>query len=303
MRPYYYLGGNRGLTQLSTGQMFIVNTEARDIATWIIHIGVWEAFVDNILCALARPGDTFLDIGSNMGYYAVKIGGLVGENGRVFAYEPNPDLFEVLSDNMHINGFGGRATVFQAAAGEAAGASTLTFERRFPGGGTAGLGPEYAVGGREQAQIAVVSVDDTVSEGVAHLIKIDVEGFEPLVLRGMKDLMARSPDAAVVVEVSYIQWARFGDPVQMLEDFSKGRRIYRISNHGGLQELPRDNIDGALDRQFPSYLLLLPDTASRLAQIQQFLPGTAPDAQGESRPKVTLKSRLKARLLRSLKSY
>lgn len=295
MRPYYYLGGNRGLTQLASGQLFIVNTEARDIATWIIHKGVWETFVDDVLCALARPGDTFLDIGSNMGYYAIKIGGLVGGEGRLFAYEPNPDLFEVLSDNVHINGFSGRAQVFQAAAGAEAGASTLTFERRFPGGGIAGLGPEYAVGGREQKDIQVVSIDDTV-DGEAHLIKIDVEGFEPLVLQGMKKLMARSPDAAVVVEVSYIQWARFGDPVQMLSDFAKGRRLFRIRYDGKLQELPGDEIDQHLDRQFPSYLLALPATPGRLAQVRRFLAGDKPEAP----PKLSLVERIKGRLVRAL---
>jgi FkbM family methyltransferase len=296
MRPYYYLGGRRGLTQLSTGQMFIVNTEARDIATWIIHSGEWEAFVDNVLCALVRPGDTFLDIGSNMGYYAVKVGGMVGATGRVFAYEPNPDLFEVLSDNMHINGMAGRARVFQAAAGEAAGESTLTFERRFPGGGTAGLGPEYAVAGREQTQIQVVAVDDTVPDGQAHLIKIDVEGFEPLVLRGMKQLMDRSPEAAVVVEVSYIQWARFGDPVKMLTEFARGRRLFRIRENGRMVELPRDRIDESLDRQFPSYMLLLPDTPERLAQVRRFIAGAAEPASVPARR--SLLSRIKGRLKR-----
>jgi len=289
MRPYYYLGDNRGLTQLTTGQLFIVNTQARDIATWIIHNGCWETFVDDILCALARPGDTFLDIGSNMGYYAVKIGGLVGAKGRLFAYEPNPDLFEVLYDNVHINGFGPRAQVFEAAAGAEAGASTLTFERRFPGGGIAGLGPEYAVGGREQKDIKVVTVDDTV-EGEAHLIKIDVEGFEPLVLQGMAKLMARSPEAAVVVEVSYIQWARFGDPVQMLSDFAQGRRLFRIRYDGMLQELPHDEINEQLDRQFPSYLLVLPE--SRLAQVRRFLAGSKP----EGRPRRNLMRGLRRRL-------
>lgn len=295
MRPYYYLGGNRGLTQLASGQLFIVNTEARDIATWIIHSGTWETFVDDILCALARPGDTFLDIGSNMGYYAIKIGALVGPQGRLFAYEPNPDLFEVLYDNVHINGFSPRAKVFQAAAGAEAGASTLTFERRFPGGGTAGLGPEYAVAGREQKQIDVVSVDGTV-DGEAHLIKIDVEGFEPLVIQGMKDLMARSPEAAVVVEVSYIQWARFGDPVQMLSDFAKGRRLFRIRYDGKLQELPTDEIDQHLDRQFPSYMLVLPDTPARLAQVRRFMAGDKPEAA----PRRSLMQRIKGRIARTL---
>lgn len=300
MRPYYYLGGRRGLTQLSTGQMFIVNTDARDIATWIIHAGVWETFVDDILCALARPGDTFLDVGSNMGYYAIKIGGLIGPKGRLYAYEPNPDLFEALYDNVQINGFGPRAQVFQACAGDEAGTTTLTFERRFPGGGTAGLGPEYAVGGREQAHVQVVRIDDTIPEGTADLVKIDVEGFEPLVLKGMTELLKRSPNCAMVLEVSYGQWERYGDPVQLLRDAAGDRRIFRIRRDGKIEELPAGEIDQSLNRQFPSYLLLLPDTPARYEQVKRYVASEhlPVDLHGEEKapPPPGLLKRIKARL-------
>ncbi len=272
MRPYYYLGGRRGMTQLSTGQLFIVNTEARDIATWIIHAGVWENFVDDILSALVRPGDTFLDVGANMGYYTVKIGGMVGEQGRVFSFEPNPSFFDVLSDNCHINGFDSRAKCFNAAAGETAGSSSLTFEPRYPGGGMVGLGAEYAVQGRLQVEVPVIVIDDVV-EGKADLIKIDVEGFEPLVLRGMKNLLARSPDCALVVEVNFAIWSNYGDPAQMVQDIAGDRRIFRIYVDGKIEELPSGAIDRALNRDFVSYILFLPPTPQRYDQIRRFVRG------------------------------
>lgn len=272
MRPYYYLGGRRGMTTLTTGQLFIVNTEARDIATWIIHSGCWENFVDDILCALVRPGDTFLDVGANMGYYTVKIGGMVGDQGRVFSFEPNPSFFDVLSDNCHINGFDSRAKVFNAAAGETAGVSSLTFEPRYPGGGMVGLGAEYAVGGREQVQVPVMVIDDVV-EGKADLIKIDVEGFEPLVLRGMKNLLARSPDCAMVIEVNFAVWSNYGEPSQMVQEIAGDRRIFRIYTDGKMEELPSGAIDKALQRDFVSYLLFLPPTAQRYDQVRRFVRG------------------------------
>src|SRR5262245_54360926 len=105
-RMYCYLGGNRALTQLSTGQPFFVNTDDRGIATWIMLGGIWETFVDDVLCRLARPGMNFLDIGANMGYYSVKIGGLIGPSGKIFSFEPNPEIYPFLKDNMEVNGFG-----------------------------------------------------------------------------------------------------------------------------------------------------------------------------------------------------
>jgi FkbM family methyltransferase len=278
MRPYYYLGKCRGLTQLSSGQMFIVNTEARDIATWIIHMGCWETFVDDILCALAEPGGTFFDIGANMGYYTIKIGSLVGATGKTFSFEPNPDLFEVLNDNVNINGFASRSTIFNAAAGDAAGASTLLFERRYPGGGQVGLGAEYQAAHHTRIDVDVLRIDDvTPADCVADLIKIDVEGFEPLVLRGMAGLLARSPQAAIVTEVSYAQWARFGDPAAMLREVAGDRQVFCIHTDGRLEPLPAD-IDHALDRTFVSYILMLPRSEAAMARIARFLPNEAAPA-------------------------
>lgn len=50
------------------------------------------------------------------------------------------------------------------------------------------------------------------------LVKMDVEGFEPLALRGMKETLSRSQDAAIILEVSIEQWGRFGDPCGTLHE-------------------------------------------------------------------------------------
>jgi hypothetical protein len=94
-RPYYYLGGNWALTQLSTGQPFFVNTNDRGIAPWIILGGTWENFVDDIMSAFVEPGMAIVDVGANLGYYTVKFGMLTGPTGHVYAFEPNPELGHV----------------------------------------------------------------------------------------------------------------------------------------------------------------------------------------------------------------
>ena len=134
-RPYYFLGGNRALTQLSTGEPFFVNTDDRGITTWIILGGVWETFVDDVLCRLARPGMNFLDVGAHIGYYSVKIGKLIGPNGGIFSFEPNPELYPFLRDNIEINGLSSRTRTFQIAVGEGEGSEELKFDYGNMGGG------------------------------------------------------------------------------------------------------------------------------------------------------------------------
>jgi FkbM family methyltransferase len=269
MRPYFFLGGNRGLTKLSSGEFFYVNTEDRSITPWILHGGYWEIFVDDILCALARPGDVFVDVGANMGYYTIKIGARVGPEGRVYSFEPNPETYEFLRDNVMINAFESRACLSKAAVGETAGEAWLSFERREPGGST--LRTEQLDLENEMC-VPVVRLDDAIpADQPVHLVKIDVEGFEPLALKGMKGLLARSLDAAVVVELSHVLWSRFGDPVALLSEAAEGRDIYRIHHSGHLQLLPKNDPGSVLEPDFVSYLLLLPPTAERRAQVSRFL--------------------------------
>lgn len=82
-RPFFYLGSDKGLTQLRDGQPFLVDTDDEGITSWTLLEGVWETFVDDILQAVTKPGNTFVDIGANMGRCTVKAGTAVGPMRRV----------------------------------------------------------------------------------------------------------------------------------------------------------------------------------------------------------------------------
>lgn len=264
MRPYYYLGGNWGLTQLSTGAPFYVNTDDRGISSWIILGGTWENFVDNVLCKLARPGDVFLDVGANMGYYTVKIGQLVGPAGRVYSFEPNPQLFPFLRENITINGMDPWVTAFPLAAGAEAGWSTLTFTHRNMGGGW--MAPPGAQNvGQEGQVVAITRVDDAIVDPrPVDLIKMDVEGFEPQALAGMTALLERSPNAALVLEVSFPHWIRFGDPMDTIRNLAANRRLFLIHQDGRLEERTVEDFAASLNPAFVSYILLAPIGDPRL---------------------------------------
>jgi FkbM family methyltransferase len=271
MRPYYALHDRWGLTTLSTGQPFFVDTVTRDITAWILLGGTWEDFVDNVLCALVEPGDCFLDIGANMGYYTVKIGGRVGPEGHVYAFEPNPEMFDFLKENVNINGFLGRATIFNAAAGSGEGELSLAFDSAHPGGGSLILPGETPLPGQVVKTVRIRAIDDMLpADCVADLIKIDVEGYEPIAFEGMRRLLARSPDAAIVTEVSDKHWARFGDPAQLVAGIAGDRRILRIQHDGTLDELDAGALNHSFQRDFISYVLMLPRSAKRTAQFDRF---------------------------------
>jgi FkbM family methyltransferase len=262
-RPYYPLGGKWGLTQLSTGQPFYIDRNARDLSPWILLGGTWETFIDDLLCALVRPGGCFVDVGANLGYYTIKVGGIVGAHGRVFAFEPNPAVFEILKENVTLNALGASVSVFNAAAGAGPGHLEFGFEPSHPGGGSVYPPGHTPPAHTSASSVPIVSIDDSLpGDCVVDLIKIDVEGFEPMVFDGMARTLARSPAAAIVTEFNYAGWSRFGDPLEMLLRYAGDRRLFRVFEDGHLQEMTEADFAGSLQGDFVAYFLMQPRTSA-----------------------------------------
>jgi FkbM family methyltransferase len=232
MRPYYYLGDYRALTQLANGLPFFVNTRDRGITSWIILGGTWEHFVDEILCGVTRAGDRVLDAGANQGYYSVKLGNIVGPDGWVVAFEPNPELFELLETNLQINGFGPRSKVYRNALGDVSCSAELRFSYDNMGGGS--LSPHLAAG-QETVMVEVVRGDDVLPPDMAfEVMKFDVEGYEPEAAEGLAGVVARSAHAAIVLEISPQSWGQRGGFAAILERFTLGSKDGFEMAHDGL---------------------------------------------------------------------
>ncbi|MDG4831534.1 FkbM family methyltransferase [Solwaraspora sp. WMMD1047] len=121
---------------------------------------------------ILRPGDLFVDVGSNVGYYALWAGDLGAE---VIAIEPSPDAARRLRDNVGLNDF--PITVRQC--GLAAQRGRMTLSRGADSMNHLLLGPD-AVG----ETIEVDTLDNVLGNRFAAGVKIDVEGAERLVLEG-----------------------------------------------------------------------------------------------------------------------
>jgi tRNA/tmRNA/rRNA uracil-C5-methylase (TrmA/RlmC/RlmD family) len=64
---------------------------------------VWEPFETHIASTELNQGDVILDLAANIGYFTSLFSKLVGEQGKVFAFEPNPDNFALLQRNVEVN--------------------------------------------------------------------------------------------------------------------------------------------------------------------------------------------------------
>src|ERR1700694_5491581 len=83
--------------------MMLVDTRDYLISPALVLDGLWEPDVTDWLRRTLKPGQVFVDIGANIGYFTLMGSRLVGERGRVFAVEPHPRLAELLTRNVHLN--------------------------------------------------------------------------------------------------------------------------------------------------------------------------------------------------------
>jgi Protein-L-isoaspartate(D-aspartate) O-methyltransferase (PCMT) len=94
-----------GMCRARTRDGTRLEVDASDIVgSYIAYFGVWEPNLTSWLEGRLRPGDVFVDVGANVGYFTVLASRLVGESGRVVAIEPSPLANTVLRRNVSDNG-------------------------------------------------------------------------------------------------------------------------------------------------------------------------------------------------------
>jgi FkbM family methyltransferase len=155
------------------------------------------------------PGDVFLDIGANVGVFTLFAARRVGDAGHVCAIEPHLPTATQLLRNVALNGLGARVSVLTVAAAAEDGFVPFRYKRFREGSSGSQLGiagaPEMALSSGTELKFAV-AVDSLVARGVIRpptLVKIDVDGIEAPILRGMALLMAGADrPRAILVEMT-----------------------------------------------------------------------------------------------------
>jgi len=142
-----------------------------------------------------RPGDAVFDVGANIGIYSLLMASLVGASGRVWAFEPGPKAQHRLAENLEINQLN-HVIVHACALGEHAG--QVNFLDQYD---TTNRVQTAADVGRSTMLVPVARLDDIVD---SHFMfgKMDIEGAEPLALRGAERLLKEANPPVWLVELN-----------------------------------------------------------------------------------------------------
>lgn len=153
-----------------------------------------EAFFRRVI----RPGMHIADVGANIGLYALLFARLVGPQGRVYCFEPDPLMVSALRDNLDSNRIT-HAEAFAVAVGAANGSAIL--QRNAVHSGDNRLGLSTGTGWHcEKISVPVRSLQDALRGRRLDFIKIDVQGGEHEVLRGIGPLLEANPALKIYFE-------------------------------------------------------------------------------------------------------
>lgn len=177
--------------------------------------GDFDTHIRQTIQSRLKCGDTFIDIGANVGFYALCAAKIVGVSGKVFAFEPAPETMSALLNNIAINGTA-NIKAAQIALSDCSGETTLFLDAANNSGATSMRETPNA---SQAITVKRDSYDNYAREQrvpTPSLVKIDVEGAECMVLKGMTELLARPDRPAMVIEISELSLKQMGSSKEEL---------------------------------------------------------------------------------------
>lgn len=180
------------------GNRMTGHTMDRFIALWLWKLHILENEVAPHLPSLCSRSMKALDIGANIGFYSLLFSEYAGPSGHVWAFEPDRRNVETLERNLSLNACC-NVTVEPCAVGAKTEPGELFLSESHQGDHRT-----FSAGdGRSHVPIEMNALDDIFSHGeVFDLVKIDVQGAEQFVLEGMRDVMSRSPNMSIILEIA-----------------------------------------------------------------------------------------------------
>jgi len=203
---------------------------------WILLAeGTYEPFTTALFKKLlTRKGMVFVDLGASVGYFSMIAAKLVGNSGRVYAFEPEPSSFDLLVKNAKLNGFENIVPVPKAVSNCDSVTNIFIPPRETPPSESPHVYQIFSAhDGYESVSVQTVSLDSFFKDKnySVDFIKMDIEGAEVLALQGMANVIEKNRGLKIITEFNPEYLKRAGaSPLGYLATLMEyGFRLYRIN--------------------------------------------------------------------------
>lgn len=181
-------------------QWLILHPDDQVFSNEILSKGVFEEFEISLFSSFLQKGMIVFDIGANVGYYTLIAAAKVGNSGRVYAFEPDKDNFDIIQKNIALNNHCNVELLNYAVADEN-GYLELSLSPENKGDHRT-----YKSGNiikdREHYRVKAIALDSFFESKNIYpsIIKMDIQGFEYFAIQGMKNLIIQTPELVLLTE-------------------------------------------------------------------------------------------------------
>lgn len=188
-----YIGNNKMLINLGYGGYLTISSRDLSIMPTLVSTGVFEVPLTKYYINNIKSGHTIVDIGANVGYFTLLAAKLVGEQGKVIAYEANAELANNIKDNLAMNWITENVSVINKAVYSCNQILEFKTSSKFHAYSSIYDKPkdENLLDTYTASNIEAVALDNEFAnhEGAIDLLKIDIEGGEYHAFKGMLSLL------------------------------------------------------------------------------------------------------------------
>jgi FkbM family methyltransferase len=197
----------------------------KGVESSLFYTGTYEPGTLYVMKSLLKPGDTFIDVGANIGLMSLFAASCIGPSGKILSLEPNPNTASILRRNRELNKFSSM-NIIETAIGSEEGFAKIFPNNHINRGGASLI---RSGKGEQGIEIKVQTLDYFIGDLNLNpvLVKIDVEGFELEVLKGSKSLINGPDSPALIIEYSS-ERATGGGETEDIFSLVKENKTYRV---------------------------------------------------------------------------
>lgn len=163
----------------------------------MILTGEHEPATTDLIKLIVKPGMHVFDLGANIGWFTLVLSKLVGNNGHVYSFEPDPYLFEILKENIKLNGLE-NVSIFPLAISNKTGIGKLNLNSSQDGDNRL----ESETIKINSVDVEITTIDEFCKKHNTKIdfLKMDIQGSEPKALDGMTTTISQNPQIKMITE-------------------------------------------------------------------------------------------------------
>ncbi len=228
---YAYLGKSVGMATILGKYKVFVDTEDTSLVPHLIADGCWEPWV-TLALRNVKEGWFAVDIGANHGYYSAILGELTGKT--VVAFEPQEAMVALMTKTFSANGT--KVELIQGGVGAEGGVGYLKFEKDESQKGSVSIADGGTIAGDGLTAVEMYSLDQDLSV-TPDFIKIDAEGAEPEIWRGMRRILESRP--TILMEFSP---SLYPDAAGFLQDIEACYSLREVDHDGNIVPVAAETV-------------------------------------------------------------